>query len=118
MVQNQYPIRIPTLGLKQLDLATRYVFIPQATIVTLPIKIIVTTKLPIYGHGVSIQQPKKVNSYPQHGGELPGVRPMEDRQEEDHLNGTHLEDCHQIHLLVFMDGKHLIQGYLCHHVTN
>jgi hypothetical protein len=43
---------------------------------------------------------------------------MEDCQEEDHLIETHLEDCHQIHMLGFMDGKHLIQGYLYHHGTN
>ncbi len=43
------------------------------------------------------------------------VHLTKDRQKEDHLIKTHLEDHHQIHLLDFMDGKHLIQGYLCHH---
>ncbi len=40
---------------------------------------------------------------------------MEDRQEEDLLIETHLEDHHLIHMLDYMDGKHLIQGYSCHH---
>jgi len=38
--------------------------------------------------------------------------------EEDHLIKTHLEDRHLIHMLDFMDGKHLIQGYLCYHGIN
>ncbi len=71
LVQNQYPIKIPTLGLEQSDPFTRDVPIPQAMIVTLPINIIVTIGLPIYGNGVPIQQPKKVNSYPCPSGELP-----------------------------------------------
>ncbi len=37
------------------------------------------------------------------------VHIMEDLQEEDHLIETHLEDRHQIHMLDFMDGKHLIK---------
>jgi hypothetical protein len=40
---------------------------------------------------------------------------MEDHQKKDHLIETHLEDHHLIHMLDFMDGKHLIQGYSCHH---
>jgi hypothetical protein len=36
------------------------------------------------------------------------VHIMEDLKEEDHLIETHLEDRHQIHMLDFMDGKHLI----------
>jgi hypothetical protein len=43
---------------------------------------------------------------------------MEDRQEEEHMIETHLEDHHLIHMLDFMDGKHLIQGYSCHHGIN
>jgi hypothetical protein len=43
---------------------------------------------------------------------------MEDHKKEDHLINTHLEDRYLIHLLDFMDGKHLIQGYLCHHGIN
>jgi hypothetical protein len=43
---------------------------------------------------------------------------MGGRQEEDHLIETHLEDYHLIHLLDFMDGTHLIQGYACHHGIN
>jgi hypothetical protein len=46
------------------------------------------------------------------------VHLMEDRQEEDHLIETHLEDRHLIHMLDFMDGKHLIQRYFCHHGIN
>jgi hypothetical protein len=37
---------------------------------------------------------------------------------EDHLIETHLEDRHLIHMLDFMDGKHVIQGYSCHHGIN
>jgi predicted glycosyltransferase involved in capsule biosynthesis len=43
---------------------------------------------------------------------------IENHQEEDHLIETHLEDYHQIHVLDFMDRKHLIQGYSCHHGIN
>jgi len=43
---------------------------------------------------------------------------MEDCQEEDHMIETHLEDRHLIHLLDFMNGEHLIQGYSCHHDIN
>ncbi len=46
------------------------------------------------------------------------VHLMEDCHEKDHLIQTCLKDYHQIHLLDFMDDKHLIQGYLCHHGTN
>jgi hypothetical protein len=45
------------------------------------------------------------------------VHLMEDHQEEDHLIETHM-DCHQIHMLDFMDGRHPIQGYLCRCGTN
>ncbi len=38
--------------------------------------------------------------------------------EEDHLIKTHLEDRHLIHMLDFMDGKHLIQGYFYYHGIN
>ncbi len=50
---------------------TRGVHVPQAMIIVLPVNIHVTNWLPIYGNGVFIQQPKKVNSYPQLGGEPP-----------------------------------------------
>ncbi len=44
---------------------------------------------------------------------------MEDHKEdEDHLIKTHLEDCHLIHLLDFMDGQHLIQKCSCHRGTH
>jgi hypothetical protein len=43
---------------------------------------------------------------------------MEDRQEEDRLIKIHLKDCHLIHMLDFMDGKHSILGYSCHHIIN
>jgi hypothetical protein len=46
------------------------------------------------------------------------VHSMEDHQKEDHLIETHLEDHHLIHMLDFMDGRHLIQGYSCHHSIN
>ncbi len=74
--------------------------IPQATTSVLLVNIHVTTKLPIYGNGVPIQQSVKVNSYPQLGGELLGGSPNEGLLEEDHLIATHLD---------FTNGKHLIQ---------
>ncbi len=63
LMQNQYPIKIPTFGLKQLVLVTRGVHAPQETTTALLINIPITTKLPVYGNGVLIQQPGKVNSY-------------------------------------------------------
>ncbi len=50
-------------------------FVPQATIVVLPIKIHVTTRLLVYGNGVPILQPRKVNSYPRPSGEPLGGSP-------------------------------------------
>ncbi len=44
--------------------------IPQAMITTLPINIHVTIGLLVYGNGVPIQQPKRVNSYPRPSGKL------------------------------------------------
>jgi hypothetical protein len=54
LVQNQYPIKIPTLKLEQPDLVIRDVPIPQAMTATLPINITVTIRLPIYSNGVPI----------------------------------------------------------------
>jgi len=44
------------------------VFVPQATTFAIFINIPITTRLLIYGNGVPIQQPKRVNSYPQPNG--------------------------------------------------
>jgi hypothetical protein len=46
------------------------------------------------------------------------VHLMEDCEEEDHLTETHLKDHCLIHLLDFMDGRHLIQKCSCHHGTH
>jgi hypothetical protein len=43
---------------------------------------------------------------------------MEDPLEEDHMIKTQLEYRHLIHMLDFMDGRHMIQGYSCHHGTH
>jgi hypothetical protein len=51
----------------------RNVPIQQTTIVVLHVNVLVTTKLPIYGNGVPIQQTIRANSYPQLGGESPGA---------------------------------------------
>jgi hypothetical protein len=45
------------------------------TIIVLPVKILVTIGLPIYGNDVPIQQPIKINSYPWPGGEPLGDSP-------------------------------------------
>jgi hypothetical protein len=50
----------------------RGVPILQTTTTTLPIKILITARLLVYVNGVPIQQPKRVNSYPQSSGKLPG----------------------------------------------
>jgi len=54
----------------------------------------VTTGLFIYGNGALIQQPKRANSI--------------HNQVENRLEVRLMEDHHLIHLLDFMDGKHLI----------
>jgi hypothetical protein len=53
----------------------RRVFVPQATTIILHIKIHVTIRLLLYGNGVLISQPIKVNSYPLRGGEPFGGSP-------------------------------------------
>jgi hypothetical protein len=42
---------------------------------TLPVNIHFSIGLHVYGNGVPIQQPKKVNSYPQPGGKSLGGSP-------------------------------------------
>jgi hypothetical protein len=71
LVQNQYPIKIPTLGLEQLIPVTRGVLVPQVTTFALHVNIPITIGLLVYSNGVPIWQPKKVNSYPQPSGESP-----------------------------------------------
>jgi hypothetical protein len=75
LVQNQYLIRIPTSRLKQLVPIVRGVPIQQTIATTLPVNIHVTTRLPVYGNGVPIQQPKRANSNPQLGGKSLGNSP-------------------------------------------
>jgi hypothetical protein len=88
----------------------------------LPIKIPFTTGLLVYGNGVPIQQLKKVNSYPQLGGDLPRGLPNGGSLRGGSINqdphGGPPPNPHQIHLLDFMDGKCLNQGYLCYHGIN
>ncbi len=55
LVQNQYLVKIPTLGLKQLIPVTRNAFVPQAMIFVLLVNIHVTIELLVYGNGVPIQ---------------------------------------------------------------
>jgi hypothetical protein len=69
-MQNQYHVIVPTSKLKQLVLIVKGVHVQQTMEIILPINIIITTRLPIYGNGVPIQQPKRANSYPQPSGEL------------------------------------------------
>ncbi len=45
-------------------LVTRGVFVPEAMTTALGVNIPITIGLPIYGNGVPIQQPIRVNSYP------------------------------------------------------
>ncbi len=63
-MQNQYPIKVPTFGLEQPVFIVKGVLLQQTTTITLFINIFVTTKLPVYGNGVLIQQPNRANSYP------------------------------------------------------
>jgi hypothetical protein len=75
LVQNQYLINVPTSGLKQVVFVVRGVPIQQIIATTLPANIPITTRLLVYGNGVTIQQPKRANSYPQLGGESPRSSP-------------------------------------------
>ncbi len=72
---NQYLVGIPISGVKQLVPITRGVFVPQAITTTLLIKIHVTIRLLLYGNGVPISQPIRVNSYPLPGGKQLGGSP-------------------------------------------
>jgi hypothetical protein len=64
LVQNQYPIKVPTFELEPI-LVVKGVLVQQTIITTtLFVNIPITTILLIYGNGVPIQQPKRVNSYP------------------------------------------------------
>jgi hypothetical protein len=70
-----------------------------------------TIGLLIYGNGVHIQQPRGLIHIHNCVDNCLEVYVMEDHQEKEHLIETHLKDHHLIHMLDFMDGKHLIQGY-------
>jgi hypothetical protein len=54
LVQNQYPIKIPTLGLEQLIPVTRGVLVPQVTTFALHVNIPITIGLLVYSNGVPI----------------------------------------------------------------
>jgi len=94
------------------------VHVQQIMTIILPLNIHVTIGLPIYGNGVSINNQERLTEIHSRVENCLEVHLMEDRQEEDHPIETHLEDHHLIHMLDFMDGRHLIQGYSCHHSIN
>ncbi len=101
LVQNQYHVKVPTSGLKQVIFITIGVFVQQTTITTLHVNIFVTTGLPIYGNGVPLENHLKLCLMEDR---LEEDHLIETHLEEDHLIETHLEECHLIHMLDFMDG--------------
>ncbi len=54
LVENRYPIKIPTSRLKQLTPITRGVFVPQAMTFALLVNIPITIWLLVYSNGVPI----------------------------------------------------------------
>jgi hypothetical protein len=61
LVQNQYPIKILTSRLEKSVLIAKGILIQQIMAATLPVNIHFTIGVHVYGNGVPIQQPKKVN---------------------------------------------------------
>jgi hypothetical protein len=87
------------------------VHVQQTMASALLVKVHVTTELLVYGNGVPIQQTRGLIHIHSCVENRLKVCLMEDRQKEDHLIETCLEDHHLIHMLDFMDGKHLIHIY-------
>jgi hypothetical protein len=118
LVQNQYIVRIPTSILKQPIPVTKGVHVQQITMTThmlmymLPLDYLSTVMVFLSNN------PKGLIHIHIQVENCLEVCLMEDPQKEDHMIKTHLEDHHIIHMLDFMDNKHMIQGYSCHHGIN
>jgi hypothetical protein len=73
--QTQYPIKIPTFGLKQLFLIPRNIHVQLIMTTTLHINIFVANGLHVHGNDVLFEQLKRSNSHPQPSGEPHGGSP-------------------------------------------
>lgn len=64
----QYPTKIPIFGLRQSVVVLRQVNVQYAMTTSLLVNLLVTTGLHVYGGGIPLQPPEKVNPHPQSSG--------------------------------------------------